>query len=282
MVFFSGMVPHYSLNQADSGMASDKYFEVNNFGYSRNLENDVITNRPWGRPDYQLIYVKCGKLVVTVDSVKISVLTGQAFLFKPMERQFYCYSACRDAEYLWFHFSGYGCEELLSGLFDNGRVIEINDSYEIDKAMKDMCSHCRADYRFLKEFACGRMIMLFATLKQSKSQRDPAIEKVLAQLHREKFGEGSNDVYAKIANMSESHFMRRFVAYTGIPPHKYKMKYLLGQAAELLCDTEMNVKEVSYTVGIDDSLYFGRIFKKEYGVSPLCYKKKHNSQKITK
>ncbi len=280
MDFFSGMFSPHTSNAVGSARVSERYFEVNNFGYSRHLEKNIITNRPAGRPDYQMIYVKNGSLVATVEGAPLSVPTGYAILFRPTEPQIYYYTAGDHVEYVWFHFSGYGCEELIGGLFGERRSIAINNDYEMDKAIRDLSAHCKAGDAVGKEFACGRMIMLFAMLKRSAWYGDLAMDRVLTQLHREKFSEGSNAEYAKIAAMSESHFMRKFVSYTGMTPHRYKIKYLLRQAAELLCDTEMNIGDVSYAIGLDDSLYFSRIFKKEYGVSPLLYQKKVKQERV--
>ncbi len=267
MEIFNGMCTE------DSAKISDRYFEVNNYGYSRRLERDYVTSRPLGRPDYHLIYVKAGTVVLYREERTIAAPTGHLILYRPGEKQFYRYVSGSDTEYDWFHFTGGECETMLGDLFDEGSVISVGNAYEIDEAMVDMRTHVSGSDPLSREYAAGRMMVMLTSLKQRRGKsHDRAMEKVLMQLRREKFGEGSNGAYAALANMSESHFLRRFAAYTNSTPHKYKTRHLLHQARELLRDTEMNVSEVAYALGFNDSLYFSRLFKKEYGVSPMKLK----------
>ncbi len=262
MELFSGMC------SACSAKVSERYFEVNNYGFLRELDKAVVTRRPQGRPDYQLIYVSRGT-VLCEDGDGREISEGKLLLYRPGQPQIYRYEQGEESEYLWFHFSGTGCEELLWDLFGEREVTDVGNAHEIHEALGDLCAHVTGDDPLSKEYACGRMIVMLAALKQRGAHRDRAMERVLAVLRRERFHEGSNRAYAEIADMSESHFLRRFAAYTGTTPHKYKIRLLLRQAAELLQDTEMNVGEVAYAIGIEDSLYFSRLIKKEYGVSPM-------------
>ena len=44
-------------------------------------------------------------------------------------------------------------------------------------------------------------------------------------------------------------------------------------AAELISSSSLKMNQISNKVGIDDSYYFSRLFKKVYGVSPLSYRR---------
>ena len=52
----------------------------------------------------------------------------------------------------------------------------------------------------------------------------------------------------------------------------------MEKAGELIRESTSNVymKEISAAVGIDDQLYFSRIFKKYYGITPSEYRIKQN------
>ena len=54
---------------------------------------------------------------------------------------------------------------------------------------------------------------------------------------------------------------------------KKRLSLRMVNAQSLLENTEYNIGEIAEIVGYDNPLYFSRVFKKEYGVSPAQYRK---------
>ena len=52
-------------------------------------------------------------------------------------------------------------------------------------------------------------------------------------------------------------------------------------AKQMLADTDMLIRDISSYIGIPDSNYFVKIFKKEVGLTPNAYRKKHTAQHTT-
>ncbi len=77
---------------------------------------------------------------------------------------------------------------------------------------------------------------------------------------------------AGIVNMSESHFMRFFKQVTAQSFINYLNHFRVAKAEELLTKTNLTVSEVSQAVGFCDQSYFGVVFRKVTGSSPLQYK----------
>ena len=77
---------------------------------------------------------------------------------------------------------------------------------------------------------------------------------------------------ASISSMSESNFYAVFKKKMGISPIAYLNSYRLSVAAERLTETSDTVSEISYSVGINDPLYFSKLFKKIYGTAPKEYR----------
>ena len=73
---------------------------------------------------------------------------------------------------------------------------------------------------------------------------------------------------AAIANLSVSQFGRIFKKYFDTSPIDYILDLRLNESRRLLKYTELNIAEISYIVGISDTNYFSRIFKKKFGISP--------------
>ncbi len=77
---------------------------------------------------------------------------------------------------------------------------------------------------------------------------------------------------ANISNMSESNFYAAFKKQIGDSPISYINHYRLSIAAERLTQTNSTLSEISYSVGINDPLYFSKLFKKTYGMTSKEYR----------
>lgn len=80
---------------------------------------------------------------------------------------------------------------------------------------------------------------------------------------------------AEAAGMSESNFYAIFKKYTGTSPIAYLNNYRLSVAADRIIETKSSVSEIAYSVGINDPLYFSKLFKRTYGTSPKEYRQIH-------
>ena len=81
-------------------------------------------------------------------------------------------------------------------------------------------------------------------------------------------------VYAQEACVSPGHLNRMVRNATGKSVGEWIDIARLGMAKRLLRDTEQPVSEIATAVGLDDSSYFSRFFKKHAGISPLAFRKK--------
>ncbi len=80
---------------------------------------------------------------------------------------------------------------------------------------------------------------------------------------------------ANIANMNESYLSRIFKDEVGITISDYIKHTRLLKAKELLKQKEARIKDVAINVGIQDQLYFSRVFTKFFNITPSKYKEKY-------
>ncbi|MBQ8203695.1 MAG: helix-turn-helix transcriptional regulator [Clostridia bacterium] len=84
-------------------------------------------------------------------------------------------------------------------------------------------------------------------------------------------------------NYNESYFCRKFKNVTGTTIMNYILISRLDFAQKLLIDTKDEVSVVAEKSGFSDVAYFYRCFKKQYGCTPLDYRKqfkaRQNNQK---
>lgn len=77
----------------------------------------------------------------------------------------------------------------------------------------------------------------------------------------------------KKSYMSESSFFRSFKNEIGVSPVDFINEERVKMAAGLLAGTNKKVSEIYLHCGFNSLSYFNRVFKKQYGVSPNCYRK---------
>jgi two-component system, response regulator YesN len=77
--------------------------------------------------------------------------------------------------------------------------------------------------------------------------------------------------------ISESYLSRLFKSHMGFTFVEYLTDYRIREAIELLKDHHIKIYEVSEKVGYNDPKYFGILFKKKIGVSPMTFKNSYMS-----
>ena len=78
--------------------------------------------------------------------------------------------------------------------------------------------------------------------------------------------------------MSRSVLSRKLKALTGLSPVDYIKSIRLQLATEYFDTTDMNISEVSYTIGFSHPHYFSRCFKQIYKITPTEYVKRRQQQ----
>jgi len=75
--------------------------------------------------------------------------------------------------------------------------------------------------------------------------------------------------------LSRRAFEHRFKKSVGRTPHEEIQRVRMNRVKELLRDTELTVCQISERLGFEHSEYLGAAFKREEGVSPGEYRKRH-------
>ena len=80
---------------------------------------------------------------------------------------------------------------------------------------------------------------------------------------------------AKQIHCSSSSLMRRFKAETGMKVGDYVAKCKMEEACDLLVYGERSLAEISAYLGYSSQSYFQNVFKKQYGITPMQYRKQN-------
>jgi len=85
---------------------------------------------------------------------------------------------------------------------------------------------------------------------------------------------------ARIAHVSEAHFIRTFRATFGETPHRYLQRRRVERSMFLLRETDRSVTEISIDVGFRSLGTFSRTFRDIVGQTPSAYRATHEAKAV--
>ncbi len=124
--------------------------------------------------------------------------------------------------------------------------------------------------------------MRFLKLYRNGQHAAPNTDLIAASMHFMKENIGRKLTLQEMADYTgytPNHFSTIFKSKTSVSPIKYFNSLKIKHACHLLTDTDMNINQICYQVGIDDCFYFSRLFKTEMGISPKQYKEQKAGKK---
>lgn len=242
------------------------------------------TNRPAGRPDYQLLYIAAGTATFFFDGQPQTLGSGTAVLYQPEQTQRYIYRVKEQPEVYWVHFTGRDVQERLThyGLWDR-QALYVGNSVGLTRLFDAMIRElqlCRPLYRELLPRLLEELFLLMHRQKlEEASPTTGEIWDAVAYFQKHYAEPIQISDYAKARHMSSAWFIHRFKQATGLPPMQYLQNLRLNTARSLLEGTDCSVAQAAAIAGFTDPLYFSRLFKKRLGISPTEYRKRQEKSK---
>ncbi|MDK4685353.1 cupin domain-containing protein [Kingella negevensis] len=80
-----------------------------------------------------------------------------------------------------------------------------------------------------------------------------------------------------LANVSRAQLMRLFKQHVGVSPHAFVNHIRVQKAAMLLRKTQDSILKIALDSGFQSETHFGKIFKKQYEMTPGQYRKQENA-----
>lgn len=114
----------------------------------------------------------------------------------------------------------------------------------------------------------------FNTADREKGEQVPPWLKDLCELmsRKENFGKGLSTM-KELSGKTHEHLCRLFKLHFGCTPTEYVNGLKLNYAANLLINSDMDVLDISLDSGFDNLSHFYHLFKREFGSSPLEFRK---------
>ena len=130
----------------------------------------------------------------------------------------------------------------LQQLYSTGTIPEISEKEPLQISNKD--------HKF--------MLQVIEFVKQNMSKSDFSVDEL-----------------GKLMYMSRASFFNKLKNITGVSPVVFIRDMRLNEAADLIKNKDMLIKEVCFEVGFNDLKYFGKCFKTKFNSTPAEYRQQH-------
>lgn len=163
--------------------------------------------------------------------------------------------------------NSYSPEELfcLPAVLDGDCAREMNALFDELFSTDDFWENQAVCYKILG--------LLFKISAPSAPRRESGLREALDHIAKNYTSPITVEELSRICRTSQSNFYSLFKRQMGCSPIAYLNYYRLSLAADLLTETDAAVGKIGYSVGITDPLYFSKLFKRVYKLSPKEYRR---------
>lgn len=266
---------------------SERYLHINNCGYYKGIKQGetVGTFRPFGLPDYQIIYLTEGSMSFLVDGITKILSAGDIIIYPPDTAQKYKSISESGASYIWVHFTGFAAEDMiLSSGLTAGKIYSAWPNQSVYSMIMKMGDELRIKRTGSETRANGLFLELLSFLaRELKSDRKSGnrysrILPALRDMEKNAGARRSNEEYAKMCGLTPYYFIHLFKEVTGESPVKYISELNMRKAEYLLEDTNMGVADIARLTGFESPSYFTKRFKERFGTTPSEFRESGNEK----
>jgi AraC-type DNA-binding domain-containing proteins len=240
-------------------------------GYNFNWQKGRILQ------EYQLNYITDGEGIIETIDGKYTIKAGSVILIKPN-----CWHRYKPLKNVGWkeHYVGFNSEFAArfldnSTIFKNSPVVQIGFQDKIIETFYKIFNFIKSEKPGYHQVCTGLLIYILGmiiSLKKNEDFQGDDVEKTIqkACLHiRDNLNQNVNiENLSNDLHMSYSIFRRAFKKYTGLSPLQYHLTLRIQQAAYLLGNSNLSVKEISYNLGFGSDFYFRKLFKEKMQITP--------------
>ncbi len=236
------------------------------------------------RDFYSFHTVVAGKGTYKVADTLFSLQAGDTFLIYPNTLVTYQADGIQPWEYLWVGISGLYVKNILdySEFSPEIPCIYQKEGVELSSFLLAILEAQGSSVARELEMIGRTYLFLSQLMAQGKSyltgQSEHHAQKAKEFIDRNYSSGVTPQQVAEKMNLSRSHLHRVFTSEFGLPVGKYIHQLQMERAALLLKTTELPIGAVSNSVGFENQLYFSKVFKGAYGMSPSQYRQQETME----
>lgn len=238
-----------------------------------NTWNKVVTFFPY----YRLYYIRDGHARMHLSDAELDLCPNNIYFIPAFS---VAGADCEDTlDHLWFHFHlDFGTVNYLSIIKP---ALSVPANPHDEAIFEDIISSFRSpdyDSPVVRLRVDGLCRYIFSRFLPQNYESDhlsalsrfiPVLQYIDAHLS-EKI---SNADLAALMYLNTNYFADLFTRQFSMPPKQYVLHKRISAAATMLLENDRTVKEIAFSLGFENEIYFNRLFKKFTGVPPGAYRK---------
>lgn len=235
----------------------------------------------WGpgvRDVYALHYIVSGRGYLKTGQTVHPVETGESFMIFPQTEVYYYPDPQDPWAYCWIEFSGAEALRLLAMIHISPDQPVVTAAPQDLRAMFDQVKSNQLE-PYARERSDAVLHLLLSYYMEYYPSEQASLKKDYvgsAKAYIESnYWKSSLSVLDVVEYMTieRSYLFRLFKKETGTSISGYLTTVRIRRACELLAESRLSIKSLSYSVGYHDPLYFSKIFKKVTSYTPSQYRK---------
>lgn len=231
-------------------------------------------------------FVLEGECFLSVDTENYIIKPGQLAYLPKGKRRAYTHVSKRFTMYEMAFSATCGDRNLMEllGLTEDNFVVSITDTEKISSLFES--SHRKEMYKNpLYDIGwCANIINIIRIyanerhkLNSSESQLFKPVLNYMSAHYNEPL---KTENFASLVHMQTTYFIKRFKKTYGLPPIAYFNRMKMYKAMGMLSGTDLPIEQISKKVGITDTSYFARVFKKYCNITPSQYRAEFKKENI--
>jgi len=256
--------------------------------------------------DYEILYIKAGKIIVTVEDKVYHGQPDDLFFFKPKQRHSIAFVGEEVVHQPHIHFDFFyednSPDVLLSfhplnnipvnqfswfrpditDVLNIPNYIKLPEPAKIENKLLNLIRTFELKMPYYEITAKGLLIDLWVTLLQQLNHYQneyvvshwEALQRVKEYLSINLHETANLEHLSKMARLSKSHFLRLFKLAFHMSPLQYQQAIRMEKAKEMILYSNKSISEIAESFGYSSIHSFSRTFKLNQGVSPAYYRRR--------
>lgn len=232
--------------------------------------------------EYQLLYITQGEGYFESTSIqKVKIEKGSLIMLFPNQWHTYSPSVETGWNEYYIGFEGPIIDRIIkSGFFSKeSPVMNIGFHENIVNLYSRTIEVAKEGKMASQQYLAGLVLhMLGKIMSISKNnelvddESSQKIEQAKIIMNENIYKDLDTKEIAVLLNVSYSWFRKIFKTYTGYAPAQYFMELKINKAKELLAETSLSVKEITFQLNFNSPEHFFSLFKRKTGFTPISYR----------